>query len=88
MGTSFSPPEAHAPLVDDANRVLAAAITFQSLKAIAWWDAQVFQRPSAVQQAQLNQSAIGDVHGQAFAADTVPDLFGLAIGKALDHARL
>jgi hypothetical protein len=47
------PTEADAPLIVDPYAVLPRPVTSQSLKPIAWWDPQVVQPSSRVEQLQL-----------------------------------
>lgn len=49
----FHPDKAHAPLVVDANAVLAPAIPTQQLQSVAWRAAQKIQRLRRVQLRQL-----------------------------------
>jgi L-alanine-DL-glutamate epimerase-like enolase superfamily enzyme len=50
------PYEADAPLVVDANAVLAPAVALERLQMIAWRGLQVLEDPSAVQIEQLPAS--------------------------------
>ena len=81
------PAEAEAPLVVEADGVLAAAIAPQGLQAIARRHAEEGQFDRGIEQLQLGQSSRPQGSRQAAGATGVPQLLGVAIGKTPDHGR-
>ena len=85
-GPNFSPYEADAPLVVDADAVLTLPVVFQRLQVIPRWRLQEGQ---CLRRVNLGELALGDV-GQSLestrALSLVEGLSVLALER-LDHAR-
>jgi hypothetical protein len=82
---SSMPSETDAPLVVDADRVLASAIALERLQPIPWWDFEVIESLRAVQETQLSQSDGLDFPRQATGDTATPDRHGPLVAKAADH---
>jgi hypothetical protein len=52
-GISSPPHETDTPLVVDSNAVLALPLALEFLETVAWRNAKVLNRPSAVQEQEL-----------------------------------
>ena len=86
LGVLAGPTEADAPLVIDADRVLATAIPLQGLQSITGRQPKESQLNRGIDQLQLNQRALPDVTRNAAGAPGEPQLLGIAISETLDHA--
>ena len=79
-------PEAYAPLVIDANAVLAFAVTLQRFEPVAGRNPQVTQSRSAVQHQELSQRRLPEFGWRnPPASASYPETAGLGISKAADH---
>jgi hypothetical protein len=77
------PHEAHAPLVVDADTVLAFAVTEKRLQAVPWGNAQVLQRVRSMKHAQFPQGRGFDVHPEVHASKAKQG-YGIAALEGLD----
>ena len=87
LGVGARPAEAEAPLVVEADGVLAAAIAPQGLQPVARGHARKGQLDRGVEQLQFDQPARPERRWQAAGATGQPPLLSLAIGKTPDHGR-
>lgn len=79
------PDEAYAPLIVDADAVLAFAAALQRFKPVGGRYAQVFQSPRIVQHPEFAAGDRLDVAGQALRDLAGPDLFGFPVVETPDH---
>src|SRR5215207_9241658 len=86
LGSSIDPAEADAPLIVDADRVLALAIPLQGFEPVSRRDFQILQPACDVEQAELPQGRILKIGREAPAAPAGPYPLGLTIGEAQDHS--
>jgi len=86
-GIAASPHKAHAPLVTDADAVLALAVTLQSLKPIVWRYAQVVQACGAMQHLQLSLGNRPDV-GKPRNRYASKQGFGIGALETLNHGSI
>lgn len=87
LGAFGCPHEADAPLVVDADAVLALAVALQGFKPVAGRDTQVVQHMGRVQQAQLFQGGCLDIHPAAYPIQAKQGL-GFRTLKGLDAHEL
>ena len=80
------PDKADAPLVVDADCVLAGAVSGEPLEAVARRAAQVDKVVRVGKHAQLAQRDGLDFGRQALGEPAVEHLLGLGVAKRLDHA--
>jgi hypothetical protein len=87
VGVVALPAEPDAPLVVDADAVLAGSASGDSLEMVAGWDAKVGECLGGVEDDQLPEAAVLEVGWPA--PDGVPFdvLLGVAVPEALDHVR-
>jgi hypothetical protein len=83
---AFFEPEADAPLVVDRDRMLAGAIPFERVQAVARRYAKSLDPIRSVDRRQLPQRASFDFGWQATHLAGDPESFGLPVGKRPDHA--
>ena len=86
-GILTEPAEAEAPLVVDADAILAEAIGTQSLEAIAGRQAHDVELIGGVELEKFAAGGALDVWRQAARRDAGKDFFRLGVGEALDHGR-
>jgi len=86
LGVGASPAEADAPPVIDADGVLTAPVAAERLEAIAGRHREKGQFDGRVDELQLNQRALPDLAGHTTRAAGDPQLFGVAVSEAFDHA--
>ena len=88
VGIAPEPAEADAPLVIDADAVLADAVAMEPLEAIPRGDSEVLKAHRSVQYPQLAES--GALHVRAELPDrlAVKEPFGVLIPEALDHDKM
>src|ERR1700686_138133 len=72
-GISVIPPEADAPLIVDADRVLPGTVCFERLEAVGRWNPKVAKALCIVQQAQFPQRTALNFRRQPTASTAVPD---------------
>ena len=65
--------------------MLAEAVFFQGVEAIARGIAQVFKAARAIEHFELVERAILNVARQPLGAEAVPDAFGVGGGEGADH---
>jgi len=86
VGVAAVPAEADAPLVVDADAVLAGAVSGESLEAVAGWDAEVGERLGGVEDEELAEGAALEVGRPSPAGAPLEELLGVTVPEALDHA--
>lgn len=86
LRTFRGPHEAHAPLVVDANTVLAFAVTEKRLQSVTWGNAQILQHMSGVKHAQFLKGRGFDVHPAADACEA-KEGFGFTAPEGLNRHR-
>jgi hypothetical protein len=81
-----TPAEANAPLIVDANTMLAGAITLEFLKPVAGRDAEIIKGLRGVNGDELSEH--GPLQFRRKAADraSLEQRFGVPVGEALDHS--
>ncbi len=87
LGVGAGPTEADTPLVVDSNRVLATAIPLQGLQSIARRKLKEGQLDGGIDQLQLDQRTLPNVTWKVAGAPGKPQLFGIAVSEAFDHAK-
>lgn len=85
VGIPAVPAEADAPLVVDADAVLAGAVSGELFEAVAGWDAEVGERFGGVEDEQLPEDATLEVGGPAPDGAPFEELLGVVVPEALDH---
>jgi hypothetical protein len=81
----LAPFKTNAPLVVDANTVLALTVAGQFFEVVGWWYTQILQRVCAIKKLKLPPRTTLDVLRQ-FARELAPKQFcGFLVLKALDH---
>jgi hypothetical protein len=85
IGIRILPAEADAPLIVHTNTVLASAISFELLEAIARRHPKVLERFRGVDGDELAEHAPQEVGGKAADALALEKGFGVPVGEALDH---
>src|SRR5271165_2450522 len=83
--TSWCPYEADAPLLVDADAVLAGAIALQGLEPVVRWHREVGQHLGVIEQPQFAQCGLLNVVRQSPAELATPDKFGLPGSEPDDH---
>lgn len=86
LGVGASPAEADAPSVIDADGVLTAPVAAERLEAIARRHREKGQFEGRVDELQLNQRALPGLAEHTTRAAGDPQLFGVAVSEAFDHA--
>ena len=79
------PDKADAPLIVDANAVLAGALSFQCFKTISGWQAELSKFIHGMKLDQLAQCHPLDRGRDASALPQVKKLFGIAVRERLNH---
>src|SRR5258708_9322421 len=87
IGVAVSPHKADAPLIVDADAVLAGPVAPQCLQVVSGRHPQVRNGGCGVEHSQFEASAEMNVSRKLGRSFAVPDLFGLLAGKAYDHER-
>jgi hypothetical protein len=85
VGVAVPPAEANAPLIVDANAMVASAIAFELFEPIVRWHAEILELLGGVDEAQLAEHdpvKLGREPAHGFALEQT---FGVAIAEALDH---
>lgn len=85
LGVGSVPDEAEAPLVVDAEGMLAFAVALQRLETIAGRQAEEFEFHRGVDELKLHQCTSLQVGRQAPYALTGPERRSLGVGKTPDH---
>jgi hypothetical protein len=84
--SSLGPSKANAPLIIDANAVLAVAVAFQFFQAIAWRRPQEFESFRCIELRQLSSGHFRD-RAESLGASRFKEFLGLLATEALDHGR-
>ena len=84
-GVAIFPSKTDAPLVINANAVLAGAIALEFLQPVARRDAKVLELLRSVNQAELPQHEAEELGGKAADALTLEQPLRVAVGEAGDH---
>lgn len=85
MGVAVLPAKADAPLVIDANTILAAASALELLQPIAWRYSQISQCIGRVQSAKLSQHCAQEIRRKTPDWLAVKQALSVPIRKALNH---
>ena len=80
------PAETNAPLIIDANTVLARSLPFEFLQAIAGRDAQVLELLGGVNEAEFSEHRPPEIGREAPDGLALEEPLRVPIGKALDHS--
>lgn len=80
------PTKAEAPLVIDANAVLAAALAFKRLQAVAGRKAHDVESVGGIELEEFSSSRTLDVGRQVTRSRAAEEFFCLGVGEAFDHA--
>ena len=84
-GIAVSPPETDPPLIIDANTVLAGAIAFQLLQAVAGRDPEILQPLGGVYHTKFPEHEPVELGGEAADPFALKEALRIAIGEAGDH---
>lgn len=87
VGVAVDPAEADAPLVVDADAVLAGPVAAELLEAIARRDAQVLEVHGTVDQAELPEHDAAEVGRESADGFARPETLGVAVSEAPNHPR-
>ena len=85
VGIASDPAEADAPLVVDANAVLAVPIAFELLEAISGWGPEILEPHRRVDVAELSEHDAAEVGRKATHVLALPQALSVAVGEMLDH---
>lgn len=86
FGMPFSPDEADAPLVVDADAVLSFSIPLQSFQPIRRWQAQVLSPDSRVERIELYEGPLLNIARELTDELAFEDSFSIGATERLDHA--
>ena len=85
ISIALAPFKTNAPLVVDANTVLALTVARQFFEVVGWWYPQILQRVCAIKELKLPPCTTLDVLRQ-LARELAPKQFcGFFVRKTLDH---
>ena len=84
VGFAVAPPKANAPLIVDADTVLALPIALERFKRIPWRRPQLIKRFDRIKYEQLSPSWPG-YSGEASDQLIAEQSLSIAITEALDH---
>jgi hypothetical protein len=79
------PPEANAPLIVDANTVLAGTNPFELLQTVAGRDAKVLEPLGGIDDPELAQHQPLELHWEATDWLAREQTLGVPISEAVDH---
>jgi hypothetical protein len=79
------PAKADAPLIVDANAVLARAVTFELLESVTGWDTQVLELLGGINEANLPKHEPEEVGRELPDALPLKHALRVPIGETLDH---
>lgn len=79
------PTKAEAPLVIDANAVLAAALAFKRLQAVAGRKAHDVESVGGIELEEFSSGSALDVGRQVTRSRAAEEFFCLGVGEAFDH---
>jgi len=85
VGVAFLPTEADAPLVIDANTMLAKAIARQSFQPIGRWNPQIIQALSDIELYQLAPRKAVQFGGKVAQELALKQPLGVLVTEGLDH---
>jgi hypothetical protein len=85
ISVAVFPPKADAPLIVDANAMLARAIAFELLEAIAGRNPEVIEPFRRVDRDELTEHGPHELRRIATDVLALEEGFGVAVGEALDH---
>src|SRR5713101_1863421 len=86
VSVSVAPDETNPKLVIDADAMLPGSVTLQSLQAVAWRNAQVFQPCGAVESQKFPQCCPPETRGRnAPTLTCLPEPPCILIAKAPNH---
>jgi hypothetical protein len=83
--TSFAPRETNAPVVIDANGILARPLALQRLQTVCGRRAEIVQDPRLIEKTQLPQRTGLHVYRRSLAGPARPDERSFAFGEAMDN---
>jgi hypothetical protein len=83
----LGPDKADAPLVVDADAVLALAVALESFESVGGWNAQVVEFGCGVQHAELSPGDLLDLRREPARALAGETPLGFRAGELLDHAK-
>lgn len=86
-GVFALPAEAEAPLIVDADAVLASPVTFQCFQPVAGRSAQIVQAPRLVQQHQFPPRHLLDLRRQPPRCFIIEQSPGFRAGETANHLR-
>ena len=84
-GIAVSPAKTDSPLVIDANTVLAGAVAFELLQAVAGWDPEIVELLGGIHDAELPEHESVEFGRKASDAFALEQSLRVAIGEAQDH---
>jgi len=85
MGIALFPDEADAPLIVDADAVLAFSLASQPLQPVGWRDPKIGKAAGVVQHAQFSPGNGLYVGWQAGRYPAMPDFPGFLVPESRDH---
>lgn len=85
LGTCLGPDEADAPLIIDADAVLARSIPLQSLQPVARRDTERVEVGRRIELMQLPIGHLVDPGIELGSRFAQPDAFGVAVAERSDH---
>ena len=85
VGVALLPTEADAPLVIDANAMLASAIARQSFQPIGRWNPQIVQALSDIELYQLAPRKAVQFGGKVAQELALKEPLGVLVAEGLDH---
>ena len=84
-GVAVLPAKADAPLIVDANTVLARAIPFELLEPVAGWDTKVNELLGGVHEAELAEHEALELGREPAHGLAAKQALGVPIGEAVEH---
>ncbi len=85
VGVFPFPPKAEAPLVVDANAVLAAAGAFEGFQAIAGREAHDIESVGGIELEELSSGGALDIRRKVTRGGAGKEFFGFRVRKASNH---
>jgi hypothetical protein len=85
---SAGPAETEAPLVVDADAVLARPVAHQLLETVGRWNTEVEKTSRSVEHEEFPQSDSLEVRWQPADPLSLEEAFGVDVPEAADHARI
>jgi hypothetical protein len=87
MGVLIDPTKADAPLVVDADAVLAAAVTLEGFQAVAGRETHDVESVGGIELEKLSSGRALDIGWQVTRGGAGKELFGFGVGEASNHGR-